>query len=144
VCAEPSVLGKRSAVRREHCADEFPQRYEIYSPAAAEFGFVPLLHIDFEIAAFCRTDFDENVTTFYKLLRDKAGYHTMVTGRDDLDKSSGGPGIDGMKHTDKLGFSDSVRCDGSTGASQRNESTVGANQRCALTVCSCACGVAQT
>ena len=38
----------------------------------------------------------------------------MVTGRDDLDKSSGGPGVDGMKHTDKLGFSDSVRCDGST------------------------------
>jgi hypothetical protein len=30
------------------------------------------------------------------VLRDRAGYHTMVTGRDDLDKSSGGPGIDGM------------------------------------------------
>jgi hypothetical protein len=59
-------------------------------------------------------DFDANVTTFYKILRDTAGYHTMVTGRDDLDKSSGGPGIDGMKHTDELGFSDSVRCDGST------------------------------
>lgn len=59
-------------------------------------------------------DFDANVTTFYKVLRDRAGYHTMVTGRDDLDKSSGGPGPDGMKHTDKLGFSDSVRCDGST------------------------------
>ena len=58
-------------------------------------------------------DFDPNVTTFYKILRDKAGYHTMVTGRDDLDKSSGGPGPDGLKHTDELGFSDSVRCDGS-------------------------------
>ena len=64
--------------------------------------------------AVCPSDFDENVTTFYKVLRDKAGYHTMVTGRDDLDKSSGGPGVDGMKHTDELGFSDSVRCDGST------------------------------
>ena len=89
-------------------------------------------------------DFDANVTTFYTLLRDEGGYHTMVcarsallvlvllvlvlvllilvlllislqvTGRDDLDKSSGGPGDSGMKHTSKLGFSDSVRCDGST------------------------------
>ena len=41
--------------------------------------------------AAAASDFNENVTTFYKLLRDKAGYHTMVTGRDDLDKSSGGP-----------------------------------------------------
>jgi hypothetical protein len=38
----------------------------------------------------------------------------MVTGRDDLDKSSGGPGIDGWKHTTELGFSDQIRCDGST------------------------------
>ena len=41
-------------------------------------------------------------------------YHTMVTGRDDLDKSSGGPGIDGGFHTAALGFSDAIRCDGST------------------------------
>ena len=59
-------------------------------------------------------DFNPDIPTFYKVLRDGAGYHTMVTGRDDLDKSSGGPGPDGMKHTDELGFSDSVRCDGST------------------------------
>lgn len=59
-------------------------------------------------------DFDDNVTTFYSILRDGGGYHTMITGRDDLDKSSGGPGDDGMKHTDTLGFSDSERCDGST------------------------------
>ncbi len=70
--------------------------------------------LQFDINLLQHTDFDENVTTFYKVLRDTAGYHTMITGRDDLDKSSGGPGVDGMKHTDKLGFSDSVRCDGST------------------------------
>jgi hypothetical protein len=34
--------------------------------------------------------------------------------RDDLDKSSGGPGINGTKHTSSLGFSDAIRCDGST------------------------------
>eukprot|EP00038_Savillea_parva_P027514 m.59994 g.59994 ORF g.59994 m.59994 type:complete len:417 (-) comp7930_c0_seq1:183-1433(-) len=38
----------------------------------------------------------------------------MVTGRDDLDKSSGGPGLNGTKHTEQLGFSDQIRCDGST------------------------------
>eukprot|EP00041_Stephanoeca_diplocostata_P033803 m.1125554 g.1125554 ORF g.1125554 m.1125554 type:complete len:552 (+) comp24409_c0_seq3:305-1960(+) len=59
-------------------------------------------------------DFDANVTTFYKILRDEAGYHTMVTGRDDLDKSSGGPGENGSKHANALGFSDQIRCDGST------------------------------
>jgi arylsulfatase A-like enzyme len=60
-------------------------------------------------------DFDVgSVETFYKLLRDTAGFHTMVAGRDDLDKSSGGPGDGGGKHTEALGFSDSYRCDGST------------------------------
>jgi arylsulfatase A-like enzyme len=58
-------------------------------------------------------DYLLNITTFYSVLRDN-GYHTMITGRDDLDKSSGGPGDDGSKHTAALGFSDSVRCDGST------------------------------
>jgi arylsulfatase A-like enzyme len=58
-------------------------------------------------------DYELNITTFYSVLRDN-GYHTMITGRDDLDKSSGGPGDDGTKHTAQLGFSDAIRCDGST------------------------------
>ena len=40
-------------------------------------------------------DFNLTIPTFFQSLRDVAGYHTMVTGRDDLDKSSGGPGDDG-------------------------------------------------
>jgi arylsulfatase A-like enzyme len=60
-------------------------------------------------------DFDVgSVRTFYSVLRDDGGYWTMATGRDDLDKSSGGPGFAGAKHTAALGFNDSVRCDGST------------------------------
>ena len=38
----------------------------------------------------------------------------VVTDLGLQDKSSGGPGLDGQFHTDALGFSDSVRCDGST------------------------------
>ena len=58
-------------------------------------------------------DYNTSITTFYSVLQAQ-GYHTMVAGRDDLDKSSGGPGDDGSKHTNKLGFSDAIRCDGST------------------------------
>ena len=62
-----------------------------------------------------QNDFDvEHVPTFYQLLRDRAGYHTMLAGRDDFDKASGGPGGDGSKHTAALGFVDAARCDGST------------------------------
>eukprot|EP00040_Diaphanoeca_grandis_P026766 m.150354 g.150354 ORF g.150354 m.150354 type:complete len:548 (+) comp30723_c0_seq4:224-1867(+) len=58
-------------------------------------------------------DYNTSIPTFYSVLRAN-GYHTMVTGRDDLDKSSGGPGLNGSFHTDVLGFSDAIRCDGST------------------------------
>ena len=33
-------------------------------------------------------DFNLSVPTFYRVLRDDGGYHTMVVGRDDLDKLS--------------------------------------------------------
>ena len=36
----------------------------------------------------------------------------MITGRDDLTKRTG-PGLDGLYHTQKLGFNDSARCAGS-------------------------------
>lgn len=58
-------------------------------------------------------DFNLSVPTFYQSLS-AAGYWTMVTGRDDLDKSRGGPGINGSVHTKALGFDDAIRCDGST------------------------------
>ena len=31
----------------------------------------------------------EGLTTHYRALRDKAGYHVMVSGKDDLTKHSG-------------------------------------------------------
>ena len=58
-------------------------------------------------------DFDLSIPTFYQSLQD-AGYWTMVTGRDDLDKSTGGPGLNGTTHTKALGFDDAIRCDGTT------------------------------
>ncbi len=36
-------------------------------------------------------DFPENQTTIYQLMRDVAGYHVMVSGKDDLVKSTGTP-----------------------------------------------------
>ena len=39
--------------------------------------------------------------TFYRQLQ-LAGYWTMITGRDDLDKSSGGPGLNGTFHTKEV------------------------------------------
>ena len=53
----------------------------------------------------------EQITSFYKVLQE-SGYHTMVTGRDDLTKRTG-PGIDGSYHQHELGFSDQERCAGS-------------------------------
>ena len=70
-------------------------------------------HDDTGLPQNFHNDYNISIPTFYSVLRAQ-GYHTMVTGRDDLDKSSGGPGDDGSKHTDELGFSDAIRCDGST------------------------------
>eukprot|EP00041_Stephanoeca_diplocostata_P007110 m.98043 g.98043 ORF g.98043 m.98043 type:complete len:550 (+) comp16736_c0_seq3:162-1811(+) len=59
---------------------------------------------------FCN-DFPVNTEkTFYNQLQD-AGYHTMVTGKDDLTKKSQ-PGIDGEFHRVELGFSDALRASG--------------------------------
>lgn len=67
-------------------------------------------------------DFDvAEIPTFYQSLRD-AGYHTMVTGRDDLTKYTG-PGLDGQFHTAELGFVDSVRCSGSTDVTNQPNAT---------------------
>ena len=61
------------------------------------------------------------MNTFYKLLRDKAGYHVMTAGKDDLTKASklgtktffpGCPSCrrgDGRYLQEELGFSDSMR-----------------------------------
>lgn len=64
-------------------------------------------------------DFPLSTPTFYSQLQAQ-GYWTMVTGRDDLDKASGGPGLNGTKHTSALGFSDALRCDGSTDVTRGN------------------------
>lgn len=68
-------------------------------------------------------DFPTNVTTFYSVLR-QAGYHTMVSGKDDLTKKSqlgyrtGYPGCpfchdgDGLYRLEELGFTDGLRYSG--------------------------------
>ena len=53
-------------------------------------------------------DLPENQTTFYKLLQNN-GYHTMVTGKDDLTKLTG-VGVDGSYRAKQLGFSAQRRC----------------------------------
>eukprot|EP00117_Sycon_ciliatum_P028913 scpid58470/ scgid23137/ Arylsulfatase; Cys-type sulfatase len=56
-------------------------------------------------------DYPVQQTTFYKLLRDKAGYHVMTCGKDDLTKKSQ-PGLNGSYHAEELGFSDYLRSSG--------------------------------
>jgi len=55
-------------------------------------------------------DFPLSIATFYQLL-EQSGYHTMVSGKDDLTKASG-PGLDGQYHARELGFSDFARTEG--------------------------------
>lgn len=53
-------------------------------------------------------DFPITETTWYTLLRDQGGYHTMTTGKDDLSKATG-INLDGSFHAADLGFSDWIR-----------------------------------
>eukprot|EP01063_Lacrimia_lanifica_P004438 TRINITY_DN1248_c0_g1_i1.p1 TRINITY_DN1248_c0_g1~~TRINITY_DN1248_c0_g1_i1.p1 ORF type:complete len:508 (+),score=206.28 TRINITY_DN1248_c0_g1_i1:67-1590(+) len=69
-------------------------------------------------------DYPVDQPTFYKLLRDQGGYHTMTTGKDDLTKATrmgttvhykGCPQCkdgDGLFHQEELGFSDGMRHSG--------------------------------
>lgn len=65
-----------------------------------------------------QNDYPINQTTFYKLLRDQYGYHTMTVGKDDLTKASqlgtrtGGGDWRGLYHQSELGFSDGLRSSG--------------------------------
>eukprot|EP00045_Choanoeca_perplexa_P018446 m.292136 g.292136 ORF g.292136 m.292136 type:complete len:518 (-) comp17823_c0_seq1:5057-6610(-) len=59
---------------------------------------------------FCN-DYQTDIPTFYRLLRDDGGYHVMVTGKDDLTKATQ-PGPDGRINFDALGFSDGIRYSG--------------------------------
>lgn len=65
-------------------------------------------------------DLATNTTTFYKLMRDSAGYHTMTCGKDDLFKGDVHfpyfPGVDYSRHDGwmDLGFSDAIRTTGKT------------------------------
>ena len=61
-------------------------------------------------------DYDTNQTTWYRLLRDVAGYHTLTAGKDDLTKTSKLGALsmppaapDGSYHQWELGFSAGAR-----------------------------------
>jgi len=60
-------------------------------------------------------DFPTNTTTFYKLMRDVAGYHVMTCGKDDLFKGDVNfPYFPGVNYSRRdgwmdLGFSDAIR-----------------------------------
>eukprot|EP01084_Bolivina_argentea_P046451 85561_1 len=55
-------------------------------------------------------DLPEDVPTFYKLIQD-TGYWVMVSGKDDLTKTTG-CGVNGTYRLTELGFNDQERCQG--------------------------------
>jgi len=51
-------------------------------------------------------DYPVSQTTFYKMLRDQAGYHVVTIGKLDLNKGSEDWGLAGKNHLEEWGFSD--------------------------------------
>ncbi len=50
----------------------------------------------------------DRLDSFYRKLRDDAGYHVLVTGKHDLDKHTNAVGGDGKNKLDHYGFSDGI------------------------------------
>jgi len=50
----------------------------------------------------------DRLDSFYRRLRDEAGYHVLVTGKHDLDKNTNAVGADGKNKLANYGFSDGI------------------------------------
>lgn len=68
-------------------------------------------------------DYPLTQTTFYKLLRDQAGYHVVGLGKFDLNKGSEDWGLDGRNHLEEWGFSDGFNSAGKPEATNTYEGT---------------------